>query len=90
MTCKVTAGGIYKVPFPFSDLSKNKSRPALAIESPNSQGDVRFVFITTTAVENIQQGFLLAKRTLKEKRYLLTHQQHTGGKCDQTHGSRAT
>ena len=30
MTFEVTAGGIYKLPFPFTDLSASKARPALA------------------------------------------------------------
>jgi len=59
MTCNVVEGGIYKIPFPFSDLTQKKSRPALALDNPNEQGDVRFMFITTTAVENASQGFQL-------------------------------
>ncbi|MCK5665643.1 MAG: DegT/DnrJ/EryC1/StrS family aminotransferase, partial [Thiotrichaceae bacterium] len=55
----VTEGGIYKVPFPFSDLSEKKYRPALALDNPNQHGDIRFMFITTTAVDNKQQGFQL-------------------------------
>ena len=41
-------GGIYKLPFPFTDLTHQKFRPALAITEPDSAGDARFVFITTT------------------------------------------
>lgn len=44
----IQQGGIYKLPFPYTDLSEQKYRPALAITSPDSTGDVRFVFITTT------------------------------------------
>lgn len=38
---------IFKLPFPFTDLSKNKARPALAITEPDKFGDIEFVFITT-------------------------------------------
>jgi CDP-6-deoxy-D-xylo-4-hexulose-3-dehydrase len=38
---------IYKLPFPFTDLSGKKSRPALAISEPDQFGDIEFVFITT-------------------------------------------
>ena len=48
MTFEVTAGGIYKLPFPFADLSASKARPALALGEPDENGDVRFAFITTT------------------------------------------
>ena len=41
-------GGIYKLPFPFTDLANQKFRPALAITEPDSAGDARFVFITTS------------------------------------------
>ena len=36
------------MPFPYTALSDQKYRPALAITAPDSTGDVRFVFITTT------------------------------------------
>ena len=44
----IQQGGIYKLPFPYTDLSDQKYRPALAITAPDNTGDVRFVFITTT------------------------------------------
>ena len=44
----IRQGGIYKLPFPFTDLTNQKFRPALAITEPDSAGDARFVFITTT------------------------------------------
>jgi CDP-6-deoxy-D-xylo-4-hexulose-3-dehydrase len=59
MTCNVIEGGIYKIPFPFSDLSQQKSRPALALDNPDKRGDVRFVFITTTPYSNTLQGMKL-------------------------------
>lgn len=40
-------GRIFKIPFPFTDLSGSKSRPALAVTEPDSMGDIEFVFITT-------------------------------------------
>lgn len=40
-------GTIFKLPFPFTDLSRTKARPALAISEPDYLGDVDFLFITT-------------------------------------------
>ena len=50
MTSSVSAGGIYKLPYPFTDLSGQKARPALALSEPDANGDVRFAFITTKSV----------------------------------------
>lgn len=41
-------GKIFKLPFPFTDLSSRKFRPALALTEPDNFGDVEFVFITTS------------------------------------------
>lgn len=64
MTFEVHAGGIYKVPFPFTDLSTQseaplagKARPALALSEPDENGDVRFAFITTGAPDNSKGTF---------------------------------
>ena len=46
MTFRIQAGGIYKLPFPFTDLSGKKERPALALNDPDRNGDVRFLFLT--------------------------------------------
>jgi CDP-6-deoxy-D-xylo-4-hexulose-3-dehydrase len=40
-------GTIFKIPFPFTDLTTVKARPALAISEPDEYGDISFVFITT-------------------------------------------
>lgn len=40
-------GKIFKLPFPFTDLTSAKARPALAISEPDAYGDIEFVFITT-------------------------------------------
>lgn len=40
-------GKIFKIPFPFTDLSGVKARPALAISEPDEYGDLEFLFITT-------------------------------------------
>ncbi|MDS4041734.1 MAG: lipopolysaccharide biosynthesis protein RfbH [Candidatus Competibacter sp.] len=58
-TFRIRAGGIYKLPFPFADLSGNQARPALALNSPDANGDVRFLFITTTPVTDAGQGYAL-------------------------------
>lgn len=59
MTFRIQAGGIYKLPFPFTDLSGKKARPALALSDPDRNGDVRFLFITTTPVSVSELGYAL-------------------------------
>ena len=59
MTFRIQAGGIYKLPFPFTDLSGKKARPALALNDPDRNGDVRFLFITTTPVSGSEAGYAL-------------------------------
>jgi len=61
MTSDIRAGGIYKLPFPFTDLSGAKARPALALNPPDTNGDVRFLFITTTPVKDPALGYALAE-----------------------------
>jgi len=53
MTFEIHAGSIYKLPFPFTDLSTQKARPALALSEPDEKGDVRFAFITTSAPNDL-------------------------------------
>jgi hypothetical protein len=48
MISDIQPGRVYKIPFPFTDLSGAKARPALALSSSDIHGDVRFVFITRT------------------------------------------
>lgn len=45
-------GSIYKIPFPFTDLTTSKARPALAISEPDSHGDIQFLFITTKQTQS--------------------------------------
>lgn len=40
-------GVIFKIPFPFTDLSDSKARPAMALSEPDDYGDMAFAFITT-------------------------------------------
>ena len=63
---KVNESCIYTIPFPFTDLSDIKYRPALALDNPDHLGDVRFLFITTTPIENEKQGFKLVKEDYSE------------------------
>ncbi|NEX21698.1 lipopolysaccharide biosynthesis protein RfbH [Thiorhodococcus mannitoliphagus] len=60
MTFSIQAGGIYKLPFPFTDLLARKARPALALNAPDASGDVRFLVITTSPVTDSTQGYALA------------------------------
>ena len=46
MSYKYT-GVIFKIPFPFTDLSDSKARPAMALSEPDKYGDMAFAFITT-------------------------------------------
>ena len=46
MSYKYT-GRIFKIPFPFTDLSGSKARPAMALSEPDKYGDIAFAFITT-------------------------------------------
>ena len=69
---------IYKLPFPFTDLSSTKARPALAITEPDKFGDIEFVFITTKDARTIGDTIELPNDTLPyrskiiiEKIYLL-------------------
>ena len=40
-------GVIFKIPFPFTDLTDSKARPAIALSEPDGYGDMAFAFITT-------------------------------------------
>ncbi|MCX6079904.1 MAG: lipopolysaccharide biosynthesis protein RfbH [Chloroflexi bacterium] len=59
MTFEIHAGGIYKLPFPFDDLSTKKARPALALSEPDENGDVRFAFITISVPNDLEAAFAL-------------------------------
>ena len=59
MTCKIIAGNIYKILFPFTDLTETKIRPALAITDSDAYGDARFLFITTTPPETTEKAIAL-------------------------------
>ena len=52
MTFKIQVGSIYRIPFPFTDSSPHKVRPALALNEPDWGGDVRFMFITSKDYDN--------------------------------------
>ena len=52
------------MPFPFTDLSNSKARPAMALSEPDERGDIAFAFITTKQTRksefalDIPQGLL--------------------------------
>jgi CDP-6-deoxy-D-xylo-4-hexulose-3-dehydrase len=59
MNCDIRPGGIYKIPFPFNDISATRARPALALSSPDIYGDVRFAFITNTPPQGMETALEL-------------------------------
>ena len=56
MIFRIRPGGIYKLPFPFTAVSPKQARPALAMNAPDPNGDVRFLFITTTPPQDAERG----------------------------------
>ena len=50
---------IFKLPFPFTDLSDDKVRPALALNDPDEFGDIEFVFITSNDKGNTRSVYQL-------------------------------
>jgi CDP-6-deoxy-D-xylo-4-hexulose-3-dehydrase len=54
-------GKIFKIPFPFTDLSGFKARPALAVSEPDEYGDLEFLFITTKQARSFEVTLELAK-----------------------------
>ena len=63
-------GKIFKLPFPFTDLSTTKARPALAISEPDQYGDIRFVFITTKQTRSAADTLDLPTELLPYKSHL--------------------
>lgn len=58
MTFDIEPSMIFSAWFPFSDLSKEKKRPVLALSDIDKNGDVRVAFITKTPAAE-EQGFVL-------------------------------
>lgn len=64
MAIRVLRGKIVLVPFPFTDLSDVKVRPALAVSrSGRSDGDVMITFIGTYRGQALEQSDLLIENT---------------------------
>ena len=59
MICKIKAGTIYKIPFPFTDPTETKIRPALAVTNSDVHGDAQFLFITITPPEATEKAIAL-------------------------------
>jgi len=53
MSCDIKVGVVYKIHYPFTDLSGKKIRPALALTTADERGDAHFAFITTKPYANI-------------------------------------
>jgi len=58
MTCEINIGFIYKVAYPFTDLSGKKIRPTLALTVADERGDAYFAFITTKPYANVESFYL--------------------------------
>jgi len=56
---------IFKIPFPFTDLSAKKVRPALALTEPDATGDIEFVFITSKSVNKSNVQYALGTSDYK-------------------------
>jgi len=74
MTFDINPGMVFSAWFPFSDLSKEKKRPVLALSEIDENGDVRVAFITKAPVGK-KQGFALQAtdfetKPLKHQSYL--------------------
>ena len=65
MKFDISPGGIYKIPFPFTDLSSKKGRPALALNKPDCNGDVCFLFITTTPPKQDERKYLISQHEFR-------------------------
>ncbi len=72
------SGRIFKIPFPLTDLSGSKARPAMALSEPDKYGDIAFAFITTRHTRksefalDIPQGLLpFESRLHPDKVFLL-------------------
>lgn len=60
-------GKVFKIPFPFTDLSGKKSRPALAVSEPDELNDVEFLFITTKTTRGFDRILPIHQQDYAEK-----------------------
>ena len=61
-------GKVFKLPFPFTDLSGTKARPALAVSEPDLWGDIEFLFITTKQSRSYGKTFDLTDEAFASKK----------------------
>jgi len=77
MECKYF-GKVFKIPFPFTDLSGRKSRPALAISEQDKLNDIEFLFITTKETRGFNRVIPIEKQDFAEKKLLFESIVHIG------------
>jgi len=62
MIYNIQRGDICVLPFPFTDLTGQKKRPALALSSADEFCDIIFAFITTKRGESVGTHYLIIFR----------------------------
>ena len=60
-------GKVFKIPFPFTDLSGKKSRPALVISEPDELSDLEFLFITTKETRGFDRIISIEEQDYTDK-----------------------
>ena len=58
---------VFKIPFPFTDLSGKKGRPALAVSEPDEFNDIELLFITTKRTRDLDRIFSIHQEDYSDK-----------------------
>jgi hypothetical protein len=80
MTCNQFSGRIFKLPFPFTDLSSSKARPAIALTEPDKW--INGVILNSPLLQPNRAG-RLEKQLICRKAFCLFRQLYiaTSGIC---------